>query len=60
MGVHGQGTLYRKRGKGSWRVRWMFQGKLHDETTGTDDFEKAKKIAREKTATTKRTNYVQL
>lgn len=28
----------------------MFEGKLHDESTGTEDIEKARKIAREKTA----------
>lgn len=50
MGKHGNGTLYRKRGKGCWRVRWMVQGKLHDESTGELDREKAEKIARQKTA----------
>lgn len=50
MGKHGNGTLYRKRGKGCWRVRWMVQGKLHDESTGEIDKEKAEKIARQKTA----------
>lgn len=50
MGRHGEGTLYRKRGRGCWRVKWMFKGELHDETTGTEDYEKAKKVAREKTA----------
>lgn len=50
MGKHGEGNLYRKRGKGCWRVRWMFQGKLHDESTGTEDIEKARKIAKQKTA----------
>jgi hypothetical protein len=34
MGKHGEGTLYKKRGRGCWRVRWMFEGKLHDESTG--------------------------
>lgn len=28
----------------------MFEGKLHDESTGTEDLEKARKIARQKTA----------
>lgn len=50
MGRHGEGTLYRKRGRGCWRVKWMFQGKLHDESTGTEDREKARKIAKQKTA----------
>ena len=50
MGKHGQGTLYKKRGRGCWRVRWMFDGKLHDESTGTEDIDKARKIARQKTA----------
>lgn len=50
MGRKGEGHLYKMRGKGCWRVRWMFDGKLHDETTGTEDIEKAKKIARQKTA----------
>jgi integrase len=50
MGKHGEGTLYKKRGKGCWRVRWMFNGTLHDENTGTEDIEKARKIARQKTA----------
>ena len=50
MGKHGEGTLYKKRGRGCWRVRWMFEGKLHDESTGTEDIEKARKIARQKTA----------
>jgi integrase len=50
MGKHGGGTLYKARGKGCWRVRWMFQGKLHDESTGTEDIEKARKIAKQKTA----------
>ena len=52
MGKHGEGTLYKKRGRGCWRVKWMFEGKLHDESTGTEDLEKAKKIARQKTACT--------
>lgn len=52
MGKHGEGTLYQKRGRGCWRVRWMFEGKLHDESTGTEDIEKARKIARQKTACT--------
>lgn len=52
MGKHGEGTLYQKRGRGCWRVRWMFEGKLHDESTGTEDLEKARKIARQKTACT--------
>lgn len=50
MGKHGEGHLYKKRGRGSWRVRWTFDGKTHDETTGTSDLEQARKIAREKTA----------
>ena len=50
MGRHGEGTLYRKRGRGCWRVKWMFQGKLHDESTGTEDIDKARKIAKQKTA----------
>lgn len=50
MGKHGEGTLYKKRGRGCWRVRWMFEGKLHDESTGTEDIDKARKIARQKTA----------
>lgn len=52
MGKHGEGTLYRKRGRGCWRVKWMFEGKLHDESTGTEDLDKARKIARQKTACT--------
>ena len=52
MGRHGQGYLYRNKGKGSWRVRWFFNGKRHDESTGTEDYEKAQKIAMQKTATT--------
>lgn len=50
MGKHGEGHLYKKRGRGCWRVKWTFQGKLHDESTGTEDLEKARKIARQKTA----------
>ena len=50
MGKHGTGNLYQKRGKGCWRVRWMVDGKLHDESTGTSDLEQARKIARQKTA----------
>lgn len=50
MGKHGTGNLYQKRGKGCWRVRWMVDGKLHDESTGTPDLEQARKIARQKTA----------
>ena len=52
MGRHGEGNLYQKRGKGCWRVRWMFDGKMHDESTGTTDLERAKKIARQKTSCT--------
>ena len=52
MGKHGEGHLYKKRGRGCWRVRWTFDGKTHDETTNTTDLEKARKIAREKTACT--------
>lgn len=52
MAKHGEGHLYQKRGRGCWRVRWMFEGKLHDETTGTEDYEKARKIAAQKTACT--------
>ena len=52
MGKHGEGSLYKKRGRGCWRVKWMFEGKLHDESTGTEDIEKARKIARQKTACT--------
>lgn len=50
MGRKGEGHLYKLRGKGCWRVRWMFEGKLHDETTGTEDIYKARKIAAQKTA----------
>lgn len=50
MGKHGEGYLYQKRGKGCWRVRWTFEGKHYDESTGTTDYDKAKKIAKEKTA----------
>lgn len=50
MGKHGEGHLYKKRGRGCWRVRWTFEGKSHDETTGTSDLEQARRIAREKTA----------
>ena len=50
MGKHGEGHLYRKRGRGCWRVKWTFEGKFHDESTGTEDLEKARKIARQKTA----------
>lgn len=49
-GKHGEGHLYQKRGKGSWRVRWMFNGKLHDESTGTTDLEQARNIAKQKTS----------
>lgn len=52
MGKKGCGHLYQKRGHGNWRVRWMFDGKLHDESTGTDDYEKAQKIAHQKTGCT--------
>lgn len=52
MAKHGEGHLYKLRGKGCWRVRWMFEGKLHDETTGTEDIYKARKIAAQKTACT--------
>lgn len=51
MGKHGEGYIYQKRkGQGCWRVRWTFDGKRHDESTGTTDYEKAKKIAHQKTA----------
>lgn len=50
MGKHGDGYLYQKRGAGCWRVRWTVQGKEHDESTGTTDYEIAKKIAKQKTA----------
>ena len=50
MGKHGEGHLYKKRGRGCWRVRWTCEGKSHDETTGTSDLEQARRIAREKTA----------
>ena len=50
MGKHGAGHLYQKNGSGCWRIRWMFEGKLHDESTGTTDYEKAQKRAKEKTA----------
>lgn len=50
MGRHGEGYLYQKRGRGCWRVRWTFQGKAHDESTGTEDYDKAKRIAHQKTA----------
>ena len=52
MGKHGEGHLYKKRGRGCWRVRWSFEGKTHDETTGTTNLEQARRIAREKTACT--------
>lgn len=52
MGKHGDGYIYRNNGKGCWRVRWFFEGKRHDESTGTEDLDKAKKIARQKTACT--------
>jgi len=52
MGKHGDGYLYQKRGRGCWRVRWTFEGKHHDESTGTTDLDKARKIAKQKTATT--------
>lgn len=52
MGKHGEGHLYKKRGRGCWRVRWTFEGKTHDETTGTTNLEQARRIAREKTACT--------
>ena len=55
MGKHGEGTLYKKRGRGCWRVKWMFEGKLHDESTGTEDIEKARKIARQPDRQRKRT-----
>ena len=50
MGTHGQGNLYRARGRGKWRVRWMSNGQLHDVSTGTEDYEEAKKVAQRKTA----------
>ena len=46
----GDGYLYKKRGRGAWRVRWTFEGKTHDESTGTEDYEQAKKVAKQKTA----------
>lgn len=33
-------------------MRWFFEGKRHDESTGTTDYDKALKIAKQKTATT--------
>lgn len=33
-------------------MRWMFDGKMHDESTGTTDLERARKIARQKTSCT--------
>lgn len=50
MGTHGAGNLYRARGRGKWRVRWMSNGQLHDVSTGTEDYEEAKKVAQRKTA----------
>lgn len=50
MGTHGQGNLYRARGRGKWRVRWMSNGQLHDVSTGTEDYEEAKTVAQRKTA----------
>lgn len=44
---HGHGTLYRKRGRGAWRIRWMKNGQLHDISTGSLDFEEADVLARE-------------
>ena len=49
MGRHGEGHLYKKRGRGCWRVRWTFDGTTHDESTGTEDIEKARKVAHQKT-----------
>lgn len=46
----GEGYIYRNNNSGSYRVRWFVDGVRHDETTGTDDIEKARKIARQKTA----------
>ena len=48
MGKHGEGHLYKKRGRGCWRVRWTFEGKSHDESTGEEDKDKARKVARAK------------
>lgn len=42
---HGTGTLYKKRGKGCWRVRWMIAGKLHDVSTNCLDREDAEVMA---------------
>ena len=50
MGKHGEGHLYKKRGRGCWRVRWTFEGKSHDESTGEEDKDKARKVARKKMA----------
>ena len=52
MGRRGEGHLYRNGNSGSWRIRWFFEGKRYDESTGTTDLDKARKIARQKTATT--------
>lgn len=46
----GEGYIYRNNNSGSYRVRWFVDGVRHDETTGTDDIEQARKIARQKTA----------
>lgn len=38
---HGKGYLYRKRGRGCWRVRWTINGKRHDVSTGCLDYKEA-------------------
>ena len=39
--LHGTGTLYKKRGRGCWRVKWMVAGKLHDVSTHCLDWDEA-------------------
>ena len=48
---HGRGHLYKKRGRGCWRVRWMVDGKIQDVSTGCLDFKEAEKRASEIIAT---------
>ena len=48
---HGKGHLYRKNGRGYWRVRWMVDGKINDVSTWCLDIEGAEKRASEIIAT---------
>lgn len=43
--LHGSGTIYKKRGRGCWRVKWMVNGKIHDVSTTCFDRNDAEVMA---------------